>query len=335
MKEHSMLLGDEARRPLIRVRRTAFTLIELLVVIAIIAVLIALLLPAVQQAREAARRSQCRNNLKQLGLALHNYHDNALQFPPGAFWNLPAYGTCAAGGHQKGSILLHLLPFVDKSQLFKAWNFTICDTDVATSSTGTQLRTTIISSYLCPSDTTTPTNSSGYGVHNYAACVGPVRTGGATGNPACQCNAVPFDTYATGATGTNGVPGIFTRQYRTSAIKDVRDGTANTIAFGEVRPDCSNHANAGWANSNNGNGLIATLYPINYDTCNTATPANPAAACNYRCNWVTELGYKAAHSGGCHILFTDGHVSFVNQSIAMVTFAALGGKADRLLVDAP
>ncbi|MEY2725472.1 MAG: hypothetical protein RLZZ458_1339, partial [Planctomycetota bacterium] len=95
-------------------RRRAFTLIELLVVIAIIAILVALLLPAVQQAREAARRTQCKNNLKQLGIALHNYHDTNNRFPPGAFWNNPNSGR----NYQQGGLLTHLLPYVEQAVMF-------------------------------------------------------------------------------------------------------------------------------------------------------------------------------------------------------------------------
>lgn len=316
--------------------RRGFTLIELLVVIAIIAILIALLLPAVQQAREAARRTQCRNHLKQIGLALYNYHDTFNQFPPGAFWSLPT-ASCGGATHQKGSILLHLLPYIDQAPLFNQWDFTRCDTDTATfPSSTTQLRTTQIAPYLCPSETSPPKNGSTWAVHNYAACFGPGRTGGATGNPACPCDATPFDQFALPNTGSNGVPGMFTRAYRTSNIRDNTDGSSNTIYFGEVRPNCSNHHNAGWANSNNGNGLTATLIPINYNSCDTsaATGASPAD-CAKRCNWVTELAYKSQHVGGAHLMMGDGTVRFFSENISMQVYSSLGAKADGGTFQAP
>src|SRR3954470_21156461 len=97
--------------------RTGFTLIELLVVIAIIAVLIGLLLPAVQSAREAARRAQCVNNLKQLGIALHNYHDSALTFPPGTI-NFAGLWT-----GPRTTFMVHLYPFLEQGNLFNSFNF--------------------------------------------------------------------------------------------------------------------------------------------------------------------------------------------------------------------
>ncbi|HET6425969.1 MAG TPA: DUF1559 domain-containing protein [Planctomycetaceae bacterium] len=321
--------------------RRGFTLIELLVVIAIIAILIALLLPAVQQAREAARRTQCRNHLKQIGLALHNYHDNFNQFPPGAFWALPnttpAAVNCIGVTHQKGSILVHLLPFIDQAPLYNMWNFSLCDADTSTfPSSTTQLRTTKIAPYFCPSESSPPIGSGGWPVHNYAACFGPQRTGGATGNGACPCSAAPFDQWNLPATGNNGAPGMFTRAYRTSAIRDNTDGTSNTIYFGEVRPNCSGHVNAGWANSNNGQGLTSTVIPINYNSCDTsaATGASPAD-CSRRCNWVTELAYKSQHVGGCHILMGDGTVRFFSENISMAVYSRLGAKSDGVPVEVP
>lgn len=319
-----------------RSRKSGFTLIELLVVIAIIAILIALLLPAVQQAREAARRTQCKNNLKQLGLALHNYHDTFSTFAPGAFWNLPAYGPCPAGGHQKGSILLHLLPYIEQANLYNQWNFTVCNTDTVTAPGSTvQLRTNVIPGYLCPSDTSPPKNGSGYAIHNYAACSGANVTGGANGNGACQCAAAPFAAFTRANTNPNNVPGMFTRNWRSTNMKDCTDGLSNTILMGEVRPECSNHANAGWANSNNGQGLTSTMWPINYNTCNTATPPNPANGCNYRCNWNPELGFKSRHVGGAQMVFGDGAVRFLSENIDMNTYANLGSKADGNVVDLP
>jgi len=320
-----------------RSRRNGFTLIELLVVIAIIAILIALLLPAVQQAREAARRTQCRNNLKQIGLALHNYHDSLNQFPPGAFWNLPASTACAAGSHQKGSILIHILPYIDQAPLYNMYNFSICNTDVATfpAPSTTQLRSSVIPAYQCPSEIAGRSNGTS-GLHNYAACFGPGRTGGATGSPSCPCDASPFFQWELPNTGANGVPGMFTRTYRTTSMRDCTDGTSNTIFFGEVRPTCSNHQNAGWANSNNGNGLTSTVIPINYNSCDTtaATGSSPAD-CAKRCNWVTELGFKSLHTGGAHMLFGDGAVRFLSENISMQVYSRLGAKADGNPVEVP
>jgi prepilin-type N-terminal cleavage/methylation domain-containing protein/prepilin-type processing-associated H-X9-DG protein len=325
-------------------RRIGFTLIELLVVIAIIAILIALLLPAVQQAREAARRTQCKNNLKQIGLALHNYHDSLSTFPPGAFWNLPAYGPCSNTAnqplttHQKGSILVHLLPYIDQAPLYNLWDFTQCNADLSRFPNSTaELRTQIMPAYRCPSDTAPPTNGT-QATHNYAACFGAGNTAGTppgTGNPNCQCNNAPFQPFVRPNTDPNNAPGMFTRAWRITRIRDCVDGTSNTIAFGEVRPDCSGHANAGWGSSNNGNGLITTIIPINYDSCITTTPTNTSAACGNRCNWVTELGYKSRHTGGAHMLLCDGSVRFFSENIDMNTYANLGSKADKNPVEVP
>src|SRR5437879_4300140 len=141
------------RRPDVRStrrrRRKGFTLIELLVVIAIIAVLVALLLPAVQQAREAARRSQCKNQLKQLGLAIHNYHESFNCLPPG---NTAAINT--SGGFSRwGGVSVHtmILPNIDQAPLYNQYNFNMCGSYEGTNSAAT-LRQARVPIYRCPSD---------------------------------------------------------------------------------------------------------------------------------------------------------------------------------------
>ena len=128
-------------------RKRGFTLIELLVVIAIIAILIALLLPAVQQAREAARRTQCKNNLKQLGLAVHNYHDVFLKFPPGYSQVRLPTSTGAFQGH---SVFYSLLPYIEQANLFATFDHNVPLNNRATAPG--VLSGTIINAFLCPSD---------------------------------------------------------------------------------------------------------------------------------------------------------------------------------------
>jgi prepilin-type N-terminal cleavage/methylation domain-containing protein/prepilin-type processing-associated H-X9-DG protein len=335
-------------------RRPGFTLIELLVVIAIIAILIALLLPAVQQAREAARRTQCKNNLKQIGLALHNYHDVHLLFAPGAFWNVTqancVAGDPAAGQSYKGSILLHILPYMEQSALFNNFDFNRCNVDTSVfPGTTKQVRTTVMPAYRCPSDNYGSHNGTNgdtsAAVHNYAACFGPGVTGGANGNsgasPTCGCPSAPFvaavPAILQANTQPNNAPGMFSRAgtRKPCGIRDNTDGTSNTIYFGEVRPECSGHARGGWASSNNGQGLTSNLIPINYDSCNKPQTGTPPNECWRDCNWNSELGYKSRHTGGAHMLYGDGTVRFLSENVSMEVYAKLGAKSDGTPVEAP
>ena len=200
-----------------RSRWRGFTLIELLVVIAIIAVLIALLLPAVQQAREAARRTQCKNNLKQLGLALHNYHDVHGAFPMECYWGYKAGGAMLPYHH---TWLSGLLPYFEQTALYNSIDFTLPAWDVPNNQPRPHL-TTQLPSLRCPTDSGLEpvTQTQGVAITNYAAAHG-------------------FDWWSRGPLDRQGgnliwSGGIFTPQL-SSDIGDIRDGTSNTVMLGEV-----------------------------------------------------------------------------------------------------
>lgn len=314
----------------------AFTLIELLVVIAIIAILIALLLPAVQQARESARRTQCKNNLKQIGLAMHNYHDTYARFPPGSFWN----NVNAGRTYQQSSLLAHLLPYVEQSVIFNqipfsnppAPSFNVNETVLPS---GQLARTTFrVPGYICPSDTA----GSGFNgistVQNYAGSKGASNAGSPAGGNPNATGPLCADLYlsfAKSGNGSSGVPGPFHRNGRCDSMREIRDGLTNTIFVGEVRPECSNHMRQGWLESNNGQGMASTLYPINLDTCNDSS----ASGCNWSNNWTNEFGFRSRHVGGAQFLLGDGAVRFISQNIDHETYNRLGAKADGLAVTVP
>ncbi len=211
-------------------RRRAFTLIELLVVIAIIAVLIALLLPAVQAAREAARRSQCVNNLKQIGLALHNYHDVNGTFPMGAGSGMYSLGSY--NSKHNWSIHAAILPQLGQTPIYNSINFNWGTADAPTqiptypiNSTAIQ---TQINTFLCPSDPNGTAQEASYGDANndYFGSVGAT-----TDTLGYQTNGKGFGT---GAASLATVPfsGLFGFQMSKS-IANVTDGTSNSVAFAE------------------------------------------------------------------------------------------------------
>jgi prepilin-type N-terminal cleavage/methylation domain-containing protein/prepilin-type processing-associated H-X9-DG protein len=210
-------------------RRQGFTLIELLVVIAIIAVLIALLLPAVQAAREAARRAQCVNNLKQLGLALHNYHQVHNVFPMGCSSGIYDL-TMTYNAKQNFSWIAQALPFLEQTQIYNALNFNWGCEDNTTilcyliNSTGTDRQ---INALVCPSDPNAgkPDHNNTTNTNNYYGCVGTTMSWGLIGNVAqWPINAVSLNIPSNG---------LFTWQ-ASYGINSCTDGTSNTIATAEA-----------------------------------------------------------------------------------------------------
>jgi len=198
-------------------RARGFTLIELLVVIAIIAVLIALLLPAVQSAREAARRSQCLNNLKQIGLALHNYHSTHDAFPPGASRTLSAPDGTIYGWNNWSAQAL-LLGSMEQQALYNAANFNFAVWHEGRTPLGYAANLTVfntrVGGFLCPSDP----GGGRVNINNYMASIGPNTQGVGQGHDA--------------GTGPGG-PGLFTL-HKSYGVRDCIDGSSNKLAFSEV-----------------------------------------------------------------------------------------------------
>jgi prepilin-type N-terminal cleavage/methylation domain-containing protein len=317
-----------------RSRKRGFTLIELLVVIAIIAILIALLLPAVQQAREAARRTQCKNNLHQIGLALHNYHDSYNKFPPGII----------VGNLQSWSV--HILSQLEQAPLFNDVNFDLLANNTATVAPGQQVNSnlgaTILPLYRCPSDSGDPSTEAPRQTNNNMAvncsampsndqCCLKSPTGPwdrATSNyianwgPGEAGNTKPSD--ATGASGTLDGGGLF---YANSSLsfRDMLDGSSNTFAVGERAGLVLGEAGQPGAGSQH------KTYAFWYGVCCVGIAGCPAtgnrAGDLYGCTGVKLNGQNTAgdyravvafssnHAGGGHFLMGDGAVRFISENI--------------------
>ena len=335
------MLGFASRR-----LRGAFTLIELLVVIAIIAVLVALLLPAVQQAREAARRTQCKNNLKQYGLALHNYHETFGLFPPGG--DAQTWGNSNSLNWQA-----KILPYTDQMSIYTQINFELWS-NVTTPipggpnqvlRDGLVLQAHKLPYALCPSDGHMLQNPLWGQVAqtNYTGSMGSQGNVSNPGAGGASCNqwqqfALMVNPNNADTLDPTQVSGMFCRDGASIKLSLVTDGTSNTILVGEVLPSCNDHASGGlWQTNGMGDAHASTIVPINtYNTCNYTLGTNWAPVTNTQCtdasNWNWSWGFRSVHPGGAHFLFTDGSVHFLAASISMQTYQYLGGKADGFTV---
>ncbi|QDT36942.1 DUF1559 domain-containing protein [Stratiformator vulcanicus] len=289
-------------------KRKGFTLIELLVVIAIIAILIALLLPAVQQAREAARRTQCKNNLKQIGLALHNYHDNYKMFPAGAY----ATVTGTNGAWAWGTMIL---PFIDQAPLYDNLNAGTADPYDQANLVSEPL---VLTAMRCPSDPG-PTHNSIY----------PINAINTTMSNYVGVNS-PLNAPVVAIANSTALTGVFvwgnflsnTHQRNSIAIRDITDGTSNTLAVGERAWEYD--GSAGKVNSNAGNVFMC-------DTTTAAgTPAEFVAVVGATGTGINadvtanaDDGFNSLHVGGAQFVLADGAVKFLSENIDGVTLTNL------------
>ncbi|QDV59377.1 DUF1559 domain-containing protein [Rosistilla oblonga] len=295
-------------------KRAAFTLVELLVVIAIIGILVGLLLPAVQSAREAARRMQCGNNLKQLGLAMHNYHD---------VYNSLPYGANAGWGHDWTAFIL---PQIEQTPLYDTIPTPFNDSGAWT---GTDARSlalialaqTAVPAFHCPSQIG-PANEAkdvnglaNRAINNYLACAG--------GNAETDNN---------GAGGMDSSNGMFMASLFTSSnpipprkFRDVIDGLSNTVMIGESQY---------MLDSDKGCNICDRFlfYHMNYDSGSGSDFSESLGSTFYRINskevnnTERELSYSSYHPGGAQVALGDGSTRFVSETVDLATWQALGSR---------
>jgi prepilin-type N-terminal cleavage/methylation domain-containing protein len=321
-----------------KIKRHGFTLIELLVVIAIIAILIALLLPAVQQAREAARRSQCKNNLKQLGLALHNYHDSSGLFPPGFVAQNGSLTTndtaepAQSGGNWSWGA--YVLPMVDQGALYNQLNVgpSTCLQAMSTGSTLT-LMSQPVSAFLCPSDP----NSGRVTMSFKNASSATVSPAPALSNYIAANH--PNDIFRSVAGTSVTSLGMF---YMNSSVRfrDITDGTSNTIAIGE-RCDVLRNGITGTdiAQGTVYSGSLRTQAGCVFCTRGTREKSSlgirdvlgsglyaingPSSIAVGSAESVAARSFSSSHTGGAQFTLGDGSVRFISENVNLTLFRNL------------
>jgi prepilin-type N-terminal cleavage/methylation domain-containing protein/prepilin-type processing-associated H-X9-DG protein len=336
--------------------RRGFTLIELLVVIAIIAVLIALLLPAVQAAREAARRAQCVNNLKQLGLACHNYNQSQNTFPANLYLH-PAYSS-ATYNWNNSSWLVFLLPQMEQQPLYNAVNFSFMwgNNNIGypnTTPLGQQnstVRLTVINALICPSDpspTIDSTNADeisgqqaagssyvGNLGDNCLACNPGQNTVSLCASQGYFCRGSQLGDPATisfpPSQGTGS--GIFWRECPGVPLAQITDGTSNTFLAGEqiMKVTLWNT----WVEANQCVG--STALPLNYLAPGVSIAGSGSTVVSNGSSdtgsWTHWYNFRSMHPGGGNFAMCDGSVRFIKNSINMFTYQAISTRGQNEIV---
>ena len=336
----------------VRIRqRAGFTIIELLVVIAIIGVLVAIIVPAVQMARESARKTTCKNNLKELGIALYSYHNDHGMFPingrrdPGADPN-----------KHKGSYFVMLLPYMDAGTFYDKIDFestTLDVNDQIDPTSSTQLREIRIPILWCPTsiaDSLTNDQSA-----NYSMCAGsgdqgdlpwPDDDANCTRTDANLPTSTVLgvnDTYGnfwnTGPDkhAQNGDPsrlsGVIAGRYWAARFRDVLDGKGNTILLGEIEPHCTAKKWKPITDPDFGYGVWTNI-PINWPLNCRGDDPNLPGPCNVVVNGPFQAdGMKSAHADGAHATMVSGNVRFISQQIDYRLYQKLGDRRDQQPMD--
>ena len=336
-------------------RNQGFTLVELLVVIAIIGILVALLLPAVQAAREAARRMSCSNNLKQLALATHLIHDKDKKLPYGALrsqaapFPYPAGEQLSPTGAPRRCGLMHqLLPFIEQNNLYDRWDqfvFNNNDRDPPSAArfSGNHFMRQTVSTLVCPSnpmggslhnksfDPNSTSNGQYFLTHYYGAAGRRGYNRGPTGRPSLYNPLAPLVADANVSPG-GSADGVFNQNQR-FGFGEIVDGTSNTLLLGERKYFDPIHDALGnskiqdwgwvWFGAS-ADCFLGTSTPINW-----MLPVNFTGPCGSNLQLCEDRynAYGSMHPGGAQFALSDGSVRFIAQTISPVTFIGLGSRA--------
>ncbi|MFI4874664.1 MAG: DUF1559 domain-containing protein [Blastopirellula sp. JB062] len=294
-----------------KIQKPGFTLVELLVVIAIIGVLIALLLPAVQQAREAARRMTCSNHLKQFGLALHNYHDTFQAFP-GVSHRCGDAGTGTEGTHAHWTWGTQILPFIEQSATFDALTSAKDYMHDAIADDRLDILQTPIQAFRCPSDTGPELNS------KYICAGEEIAMANYIGNNSPQevWRGKPRGVFVAGGRpqGDDSAKAV--------RMRDVIDGTSNSIAMGERAWKLHGvELGAGLIYGMSGNADVQLNGDYNHGFISVVgagkPPINWTLTCSTTCNDVDgRIGFSSLHPGGAQFVFVDGSVKLITETIS-------------------
>ena len=317
--------------------RLAFTLVELLVVIAIIGILIALLLPAVQAARESARRSQCTNNVKQLGVALQNYHDIHKKFA-GCYAGSTGNVNLSTGRNW----MFAILPFIEQGNLQALTSYTLPmgsgAVGSATYTINTQVTLTVVPAFLCPTDQNEGgimgTRSDGAGTRAVTNYKGSCGSNWAWGDPICQYTFPKGGYFAPSNNGLDATNGIFMRNWNNDPkgwvpMSDVQDGLSNTFLVGEAVPRWSQWNWWWWSNGS----TATTGIPLNYSSVAITTSGGTKTLESQWGDWPNNYSFFSRHAGsGANFVFADGHTSFISDNIDLNTYRYLGNRGDQVAI---
>jgi prepilin-type N-terminal cleavage/methylation domain-containing protein len=342
-------------------RRAAFTLIELLVVIAIIAILIALLLPAVQQAREAARRTQCRNNMKQMGLALHNYESTYTKFPSSGEFTAAAGSASPYRSFTATSTFTQMLPFIDQAPLYNTFDLNLHYTAAGANRVAAQSK---IPAYLCPSNGNTANDTFQYGLTDYmpVAYTDITDTGIRGNTPAAlrtiwdRDSVLGFHNNIANCTdGLSNSVAVFEANGRTAMVVATSYGLGQVFNGSSAAPSAANRgiypgtdttqtnatsAPTGfgsvpgrWADPDSGSGVSgenrAAGVPTRAVINNNKTPLGGPSTCPWTTNNCGPNDEPfSLHVGGCHALLGDGSVRFISENTDTQTIRKLCSRAD-------